>query len=73
MVIDVRTPEGRAREMRNVALAQAKKKLLDAASELDYLIVAIPTGTRRNTVCDANIHTIAAVHELQKLASEEAP
>lgn len=71
MSIDVSTPEGRAREMRNIALLQAKRKLADVVSDLDFLIVATPTGKRRNTICDVNIYVAAASHALNALVSEE--
>jgi hypothetical protein len=71
MPIDVRTPEDRQREARNIALMQAKRKLADVVSDLDFLIVATPTGKRRNTICDVNIHVAAASHALHSLVSEE--
>lgn len=72
MAIDTTTPEGRERELRNISLMQAKKELQRAMAEVEYLIMATPSGDRRNTITDANIHMMAAAGFLNTLSSEES-
>lgn len=72
MAIDTTTPEGRNRELRNIALLQAKRELQRAMDEVQYLIMATPTGDRRNTFTDANIHMTSAQTFLNTLSSEES-
>ena len=72
MAIDTSTPEGRRRELRNIALLQAKKKLCEALAEIEYLIMATPTSERRNTLTEVNIHVMHGNELLLKLTSEES-
>lgn len=71
MTIDVRTPEDKQRETMNVALITARKKLKEALVELEYLILATPSGARRNALTEANIHASGAVAVLGQLRSIE--
>lgn len=71
MTIDVRTPEDRQRELRNISLLNAKKLLGRTIDEINYLIGATATGDRRNTLCDANIHLTEVNNLLSILKSEE--
>lgn len=72
MAIDTTTPEGRQRELRNITLMQAKRHLHQALQEVEYLVSTTPSGDRRNTVCDANIHLMSAQSILNTLSSEES-
>lgn len=71
MVIDTRTDEGRRRESRNASLMTVKRRLAEVASELEFLIMSTPTGDRRNTFTDVNIHVLEATKYIGTLSSEE--
>lgn len=51
------------------------RKLLDNLKKeqaiLDAQILRTPTGARRNALCDANIHLIAAIRTLKEAPADE--
>lgn len=63
----------RNRELRNSSLIQAKKHLTSLQEEISYLIMATPTGPRRDKFTEINIHISAAWLLLSELHSEERP
>lgn len=73
MTIDTRTPEGRAIEERNAALGLARKWGSRSKEELEWLILATPSGDRRNSLTEANIHIGQALTVLQELPYENLP
>lgn len=72
MAIDTTTPEGRDRERRNASLITARRHTQQALSELEYLIMATPTGERRNLLTDINIRLMEAEKYLSNMKSEES-
>jgi hypothetical protein len=48
-------------------------QLATIQKEVDYLINATPTGEKRNELCDANIHLLAALDHMQNAAMKETP
>jgi len=48
-----------------------KRRLAEAASELEFLIMSTPTGDHRNTFTDVNIHVLEATKYIGTLSSEE--
>jgi hypothetical protein len=62
--------EERRLESRNASLMVAKRRLVEALSELDFLIAATATGDRRDTLTDVNIHLLEARKYLDTLSSE---
>lgn len=72
MVIDqCEAREARRRESRNASLMSVKRRLAEVASELEFLIMSTPTGDRRNTFTDVNIHVLEATKYIGTLSSEE--
>lgn len=72
MAIDVSTVEGRHRELRNIALIEAKRHLERTRAEIDYLILGTASGERRNTLTAVNIHLMSGAGYLDQLGSEES-
>lgn len=64
--------EARRRESRNASLMTVKRRLAEVASELDFLIMSTPTGDRRNTFTDVNIHVLEAIKYIATIKSEES-
>lgn len=62
--------EERRLESRNASLMVAKRRLMEALSELDFLIAATATGDRRDTLTDVNVHLLEARKYLDTLSSE---
>ena len=54
----------------NVSLGIATRALRVAIDELDFVINATPTGERRNTLTDVNIHLGTANNLLSNLKEE---
>lgn len=71
MAIDTTTPEGKEKEKRIASLHILKRKVREAAAELDWLILATPTGDRRACLTEANIHLLGAAAKLSQLKSED--
>lgn len=71
MAIDTTTAEGKMKETRNAALHILKRKIREAATELEYLINSTPTGERRNCLTEANIHLMGAAAKASQLKSED--
>jgi hypothetical protein len=72
MTINTRTLEGRQREAHNTSLMILKRRLTDALNELDYLIMATPSGERRDTLTEVNIHVMHGADMVAKLRSEQS-
>lgn len=71
MTIRTITAADKQRETRNASLNIMKRRLQEVENEINYLIMATPTGDRRNILCDAHIILLSLVGEVARLASEE--
>jgi len=67
MNIDYRA---RRLEIVNTPLSSAKDRVTEALNEIEYLIMATPSGARRNTLIDVNVHLVEAQRYLNTLPSE---